>query len=437
MRPRSSLRNVERPGSLNAYQTSWQFGRREFLRASGVMLALPFFPSLSLAAEAVSPKRIAFIYTPNGYLQSSLLPEQITAGRQEIVLTPTLQPLARIKERITFVTGLDRQFVPGTGVHAQAGSCWLTSSAPHEILDGGFPTNVTLDQLLARHFGEDTALPSLELSTNDYTDNKETKYFECVSWYGPGHAANTEKNPRAVFQRLFGQNKNGPSKSVLDAVLANAKQFEKRLGGDDQRKLAEYFESVRATEQRIERAELASRRIQKPRIAEPQGIPEKRSDYLRLMADLMIHAFQSDLTRVATMLIDPERWDNPRVYDGVFDKPQNHHVLTHTKGEDAKAKLAQIDRFHMEFFAYVGERLMATQLLDSTTLVMGSGLSDGDNHNYGNLEVLIAGGDWNRGHFHFEGDRPLADLWLTFAQRAGMGLDRFADSTGELKELGS
>lgn len=421
----------------NSERSNRKVTRRNFLRASGVVLTLPTFTSLTNAAEVNSVQRFAFIYTPNGYLQKNLLPEKLIAGHQELVLTQTLQPLAVIKDRLTFITGLDRQFVPGTGVHAQAGSCWLTSSAPQEILDGGFPTNVTLDQLLSRHIGSETSLSSLELSTNDYTDNKETKYFECVSWYGPGHAASTEKNPRAVFQRLFGQNKNGPSKSVLDAVLADAKRFKKRLGDEDQHKFAEYLDSIRSTELRIERAEAASKRIGKPTIDEPKGIPKKRSDYLRLMADLMIHAFQNDLTRVATLIVDPERWDNPRLYDGVFDKPQNHHVLTHTKGDEAKEKLAQIDRFHMEFFAYAVERLQSKRLLDSTTIVMGSGISDGDSHNYGNLEVLMAGGDWNRGHFHFEGDRPLADLWLTLGKRAGLSLNRFADSFGTLKELAS
>ena len=124
-----------------------------------------------------------------------MLPERIVQGFSPLSLTPTLEPLARIKDDLTFITGLDRQFVPGTGVHAQAGSCWLSSSAPQETLDGGFPTNLTLDQLIARQIGQDTALPSLELSANDFPDNKETRYFETISWYGPGYAANTEKNP--------------------------------------------------------------------------------------------------------------------------------------------------------------------------------------------------------------------------------------------------
>lgn len=408
--------------------------RRHFLRAAGVTLGLPFFESLAKALTP-APCRFAFIYTPNGYLQKAMMPEKLISGHNPLSLTPTLQHLAPVKDDITFITGLDRQFVPGTGVHAQAGSCWLTSSAPQETLDGGFPTNITLDQLLAKQIGQDTALPSLELSTNDFTDNKETKYFECISWYGPGYAANTEKNPRAVFQRLFGQSKGGPSRSILDTVLAQAHSLEKRLGSDDRHKLGEYLESVRTTEQRIQRAEAAAKRIGKPTLPEPAGIPEKRSEYLRLMAELFIHAFQNDLTRVATLLIDPERWDNPRMYDGIFDKPQNHHVLTHTKGDEAKDKLAQIDRFHMEFFAHVVQRLKATGLLETTTLIMGSGISDGDQHNYGDLEVLIAGGGWKRGHFHYEGQRPLADLWLTMMQSVGGEHQRFADSTGSLNGL--
>ena len=128
------------------------------------------------------------------------------------------------------------------------------------------------------------------------------------------------------------------------------------------------------------------------------------------------------------------------MFHGLFDKPQNHHVLTHTKGADAKVAVAKIDRFHIEFYAHVIERLRSIRegegtLLDSTTLVMGSGISDGDSHNYADLEVLIAGGPWKRGHFHYEGKRPLADLWLTMAHQAGVKRERFADSTGALHEL--
>jgi Protein of unknown function (DUF1552) len=408
-----------------------RMNRRQFLRAAGVSFGLPFFESLTKAAQVTAP-RFAFIYTPNGYNQPAFMPK--TQG-PNWDLTPTLSPLAAVKSDITLVTGLDRQFVGGTGVHAQCGSCWMTSSAPQETLDGGFPTNTTLDQILARQIGADTLLPSLELSTNDHTDNKETRYHECISWYAPGYAANVEKNPRSVFQRLFGKPDGNATRSVLDAVLANAKELNARLGRDDQEKLGEYLESVRATETRIEKAERIAKQMRQPPIVEPAGIPETRSDYLRLQAELFVLAFQNDLTRVATLVIDPERWDSPRQFHGLFDKPQNHHVLTHTKGDEAKAAVAKIDRFHVEFYAHVVERLKATGLLDSTTLVMGSGISDGDQHNYADLQVLIAGGGWKRGHFHYEGKRPLADLWLTMAQQAGVRLERFADSTAALSEL--
>jgi hypothetical protein len=278
-------------------------------------------------------------------------------------------------------------------------------------------------------------LQSLELSANDFVDNKETKYHECISWYGPGYAAGTEKNPRAVFQRLFGQGDGGPAKSILDALLGQTRALQKRLGNDDRTKLNEYLESVRATEKRIQRAEVAARRMGQPPLPEPQGIPEKRGDYLRLMGDLLVHAFENDLTRVATLVIDPERWDSPRMYHDLFDKPQNHHVLTHSKEEDAKEKLVQIDRFHMEFYAYLFQRFKAAGLLERTTLVMGSGISDGDQHNYADLQVFVAGNQWRRGHFHFEGKRPLADLWLAMAQKAGVRRERFADSTSPLQEL--
>ena len=420
-----------------------QLNRRHFLRATGVSLALPFFESLGFRAFAATPaapaakQRFAFIYTPNGYNQATFIPQ---AAGKTWDLPPALTPLAKLQDHLTLVTGLDRHYVPGTGVHAQCGSCWLTSSPPSESLDGGFPTNLTLDQMIARQHGQSTVLPSLELSCNDFSDNKETKYFESISWYGPGYAAGTEKNPRNVFRRLFGQAKGGASRSILDVVQDSAKSLHRRLGAEDRGKLDEYLGSVRETERRIQSAEAAALRIGPPPIPEPEGIPQRRDEYLRLMGDLFVHAFRLDLTRVATLVVDPERWDSPRMFDGVFDKPQNHHVLTHTKDEEAKAKITEIDRFHVAQYAYLVERLKNTpegegSLLDSTTLVMGSGISDGDTHDYTNLQVLIAGGNYPRGHFRYDGDRPLADLWLTLAQSAGLQTDRFADSTAPLKEL--
>jgi hypothetical protein len=421
--------------------------RRDFLRAAGIALAVPFLPSLGWKAFAReqtrrAPLRFGFMYTPNGFNQAAFNPATVGAAWE---LTPTLAPLGRLRDQITLCTGLDRTFAPGTSVHGQCGSCWLSSSPPTETLDGGFPTNITLDQMIARQFGEATVFPSLELSANDHTDNRETKYFESISWYGPGYAANTEKNPRHVFRRLYGAAPGDTEeRSILDAVLGQAQSLRGRLGGDDRRKLDEYLESVRATERQIQRAELAVKRLGRPPIPEPGGIPENRGEYLRLMGDLTVLAFQNDLTRVATLLVDPERWDTPRMYHGVFDSPQNHHNLTHTKGDEAKDRVAAIDRFHIAQFAYLVERLRAIPegdgtLLDNCLMTLGSGISDGDSHDYKDLQVILAGragGAVQPGvHHHFGGEVPLANLWLSLARAAGVQRDRFADSTAALTQV--
>jgi hypothetical protein len=417
--------------------------RRKFLRsAAGGMLALPWLDSLAAqgSEHTKPPQRFAFIYTPNGYNQETFLP---TLAGPQWDLPPALTPLTAIRDKVSLLSGLDREFVPGTGVHAQCGSCWLTSSAPQETLDGGFPTNTTLDQIMARRIGHDTPLPSLELSCNDFTNNKETKYFESISWYGPGHAAQTEKNPRSVFQRLFGSpHGDALHRSVLDSVSSSARSLSARLSSEDRVKLNEYLESVRQTERRIQLAEVAAGRVQGLPFPQPAGIPPRRDDYIRLMGDLIVHAFRLDLTRVATLVIDPERWDSPRMFDGVFDSPQNHHVLTHTKGAEAKAKITQIDRFHVSLYAYVVEQLahisegQGISLLDRCCIVMGSGISDGDKHNYADLQVLLAGGLIKPvGFKQYAGRRPLADLWLTLAQRAGIELNRLADSTGVMDDV--
>ena len=442
MKPSPTQRRSAAYSVMNQAKSQRRSQRRQFLRTvAGGMFALPWLESVARGAGAnqASPGRFAFIYTPNGYNQETFLPQSEGMNWE---LPPALRPLAPVHEKVTLLSGLDRQFVPGTGVHAQCGSCWLTSSAPQETLDGAFPTNMTLDQIIARKIGRDTALPSLELSCNDFTNNKETKYFESISWYGPGHAAQTEKNPRAVFQRLFGApNGDVLNRSVLDSVHRSAKSLASRLSMDDRAKLDEYLESVRQTERRIQLAESASERIQELPMKQPAGIPERRDDYLRLMGDLIVHAFRLDLTRVATLIVDPERWDSPRMFDGVFDAPQNHHVLTHTKGDLAKAKITEIDRFHVDLYAYVVKQLAIIPegngtLLDQCCVVMGSGISDGDKHNYADLQVLLAGGlIQHTGFKQYAGRRPLADLWLTLAQRANVNIERFADSTGVISDV--
>ncbi|MEQ8784831.1 MAG: DUF1552 domain-containing protein [Pirellulaceae bacterium] len=418
--------------------------RRALLRGAGAALALPWLdamtPALAASSESAAPKRFAWIYIPNGVVQEAWHPRQ--AGRDWEV-TPSLAPLADFRDKLNLFTGLDREFRGGTGVHAQAGCCWLTSSPPSEALDGGFPTNVTLDQLVARRIAGDSLLPSLELSCNDHANQKETRYFETISWRGPGYGANVQKDPREVFDRLFGK-PNAGAKSVLDVVREDARRLSRSLGAADRSKLAEYLDSVRSIEQRIERAETIVASGRKPPFKRPGGVPDDRGAYIRLMGDLLAIAFQQDLTRVATLLIDPERWDTPRMYHGVFDGPQNHHVLTHTKGDEAKEKLQRIDRFHVEQFAYLVKRLDEIPeddgtLLDNCLVTLGSGMGDGRVHNYNDLPIVTAGGLGGAvktgEHHRYDGKIPLANLWLTMLHAAGVEAEHFADSTGRISEL--
>lgn len=430
--------------SSPGFITKRHLSRRTLLRGLGASLALPWLDAMTPAiagSRSGPPQRFAWIYIPNGVVQDAWHPG--AAGRDWEV-TPSLEPLAEFREQLNVFTGLDREFRGGTGVHAQAGCCWLTSSPPSEALDGGFPTNVTLDQWIAKQIAGDTVLPSLELSCNDHTNQKETRYFETLSWHGPGYAAGAQKNPREVFQLLFGKPRQSV-RSVLDVVREDANRLSRTLGASDRSKLSEYLDSVRGIEQRIARADARSERLKDvPLPNKPSGIPEDRGEYIRLMGDMIAFAFQQDLTRVATLLIDPERWDTPRMYDGVFDSPENHHVLTHTKGDEAKEKLRKIDHFHVEQFAYLVKRLREIKdsdgtLLDNCLISIGSGMGNGRVHDYNNLPVVTAGSLGGRvqtgRHHQFNGKVPLANLWLTMLLATGSEAEAFADSTEPIAEV--
>ncbi len=413
--------------------------RRTALRGLGVSVALPLLEAMTgRAAAPAAPVRACFVYIPNGVRLDRWFP---TVEGPDFDLPPTLAPLAAVKRDVAVFGGLDRTFAAGTGVHAQCGACWLTSSPPTEAKDGGFPTNTSLDQLIARQVGRDPPRPSLELSCNDHADAKESKYFESVSWYGPGHAAAAEKDPRAVFARLFGRPRGAAgSRSVLDLVTGEAAALQGRLGAADRRKVDEYLDAVRSAERRLRAAE-AGPAARPAGVPEPTGIPADRGAYIRLMTDLIALAFRQDRTRVATLVIDPERWDSPRTYHGVFDKPQNHHVLTHTKGDEAREKVGKIDRFHVEQFAHLVTTLKGMtegdgSVLDNSVVVIGSGISDGDKHLYSDLPVVVAGragGRLKTGFYqNHPGTVPLANLRLALLRAFGGTQPRFADSTGVL-----
>ncbi|MDA7644273.1 MAG: DUF1552 domain-containing protein [Verrucomicrobiales bacterium] len=421
--------------------------RRTFLRGIGATMALPFLeimrPSGALAKTAVAkpPVRTAFFYIPNGVVQSAWHPKDIGQGFK---LSPTLQPLESVREKVAVFTKLDRIKVAGTDGHAQAGACWLSSAAPDELSPAGYPLKRTIDQIIATEAGKHTAFRSLELSCNPYEDNRESVYFDNISWYGHGHVARSLRDPRAVFDRLFAMHEHASSGSVLDVVLDDAKSLNRELGYLDQQKLGEYMDSVRTVERQIERVKERQASIDALRLQPPTKPWQamSREEFIQVMGDLMILALQTDLTRVATLMSGPERWSTPLTVEGLFEKPVQHHGMTHAQGkEEVRKDLEQLDRFHIEQFATLVSKMDAIKegegtMLDNMIFTLGSGLSSGELHIYTDLPTVVAGSGGGAiatdRHVKSPQGTPIANLWLTMAQTMGVDIDRIADSTGPL-----
>ena len=418
--------------------------RRAALKGAAATIALPFLdimrPLVStasaseIAAEKV--KRIAFMYIPNGVIGHHWHPQE---GQSNWLGSQSLKPLEEVQDDVVVINGLNRLYISGEP-HCQAASCWMTSSKPHERVDGSTAVNMTLDQVIARQVGKATPFPSLELSCNSFSDNQEPKLFDAISWYGPNHDARSESDPHRVFQRLFGDSGH-LNRSVLDTVLEDARSLNKQLGRQDRRKLEEYMESVRAIETRLDHQADSRNKLGKIDFKIPDPVPTNRGEYLRLMGDLMVLAFRTDQTRIVSLMVGPERWATPQLYDGVFEKPVEHHQMTHDNSQDEDVAL--IDRFHVTQYAYLINRLKEYQdangsLLDSTYFVLGSGISDGNEHSYENLPMIIAGGKTHGiktgRQIQCEQDTPLANLWLSLANEMGVDLNEFADSNGRLTQ---
>ena len=420
--------------------------RRSVIRGAGATLALPMLEIMGgrsrARSSAAGPVRAAFFYVPNGVVQRSWHPD---ATGRDYQLSPTLKPLEPVREKVTILTNLDRVKVAGTDGHAQAGACWLSSAAPDELSPAGYPLKKTIDQIIAAEVGKQTAFRSLELSCNPYEDNRESIYFDNISWYGHGHVARSLRDPKEVFNRLFSVKDHVANKSVLDVVLDDARSLEQELGRGDRDKLGEYLESVRTVEKQIERVAKRQNEIDGLKIAPPvkpwQAM--SRSEFIQVMGDLMILALRCDLTRVATVMSSPERWGSPLTVHGLFNKPVDHHGMTHGQGNArVRSELESLDRFHVEQFAALVAKMDKVEegegtLLDNMIFTFGSGISDGSLHVYTDLPTVVAGragGALDAGrHVKSAQGTPIANLWLSMAQMMGLGLDRIGDSTGNLK----
>jgi hypothetical protein len=445
---------------------------------------LPWMESLAAGPSKAVAQRLAFYYVPIGVVRRTFFPGEengitplfnrdnfkadetktnLARGEHSLELTATMKPLERLKEKVSLITGLDRTFQPGTDVHAQCASCFLSSASPFSVKHSPYPQARTLDHVVAEKIGGQTPFKTLEFSCNSHKDNKESIQFDNISWYGTEYVAPSMRDPLLAYRRLFKSDERSAYRNITDLVLDDARSLKHDLSREDQDKFSEYFDSIRTIEQQLTRLDGLKEELSKVDLDVPMDGKLPRGEYIRLMGDLMVVALQSGLTNVATFMVGPERWDTPYLFESLFDKPRSHHQMSHNQKKFIE-DLIKVDHFHMEQFAYLLEKMDGIQeangktLLDNTLFTYGSGLGDGATHQYSALPIVTAGsggGAFKTGrHFNLseqsgltpkvggryvapEGGVPLANLWLTQARALGLSLDRFADSTGELGLLRS
>jgi len=457
-----------------AAQQYASFSRRRFLRGLGACIALPAFESLRplrlLAGEVESagklattatgaPLRTAFVCFPNGAIQSTWWPKEEGKDHE---FSATLKPLEQQRQHLQILGGLDHKNAEagpdGAGDHARGNGTFLTGvrlkKSATDIRAG-----ISIDQSIAREIGHLTRFASLEL-TCDASRNSGAcdsgyacAYQYNISWSSPTTPMAPEANPRLLFERLFGTGAAGQrvenlkrrqqeQRSVLDFVLEDARGMQRRLNARDNDKLDQYLTGVREIETRIQKAERFGD-AKDPGVDTPPGIPQERAQYVQLMYDMMILAFQTDSTRVATLLLghDGDNRSFPEI--GI---PEGHHDLSHHFNDAAKIqKIADIDMWYVKQFAKFLEKLESTMdvdgksLLHNSMILYGSGNADGNRHTHTNLPLILAGaggGTMTPGRFVRHSSQPTTNLFLSMADRLGMqGLERFGDSTGRLGDV--
>ena len=440
--------------------------RRTFLRGMGTMLAIPMLDAMVPAfvrgrtLDAKAPVRLAFAYVPNGIIMKDWTPK---ATGKDFEFTRILKPLESLRTDILVLSNLDSRtgnaLGDGPGDHARAGASFLTGVHCRKTAGADIRGGVSVDQVAAAKLSGVTRFPSLELgcedsrTVGDCDSGYSCAYTNSLSWRTPQTPMPPEVNPRAAFERLFGTAEDlslDPQtrarrlkyrKSILDFVREDTQSLVKNLGPGDRRKLDEYLFSVRDVERRIESAEKDTRQVA-PAIEKPSGIPFEFPDYVKLMCDLQILAFQSDLTRVVTLVIGREGSNRAYPEIGISDP---HHPLTHhRKNPEWIEKVTRINTLHVELFGYLLQRLKATaegesNLLDQSMIVYGSGLADGNSHTHEALPVLLAGrggGSLSPGrHLTAATGTPITNLYLSLLDRMGVHPDNLGDSTARLEGL--
>jgi len=436
--------------------------RRTFLRGASAVLALPALDAMTpaLAAETKRPIRMSFIEVPNGIMMDKWTPA--TEGA-DFELTPVLQPLAQFRDRMLVLSGLDQQQSAArenevAGDHPRACTAWLTGAHAKMTAGADLRAGISVDQIAAKEFSKDTQLASLEvgLESAEVLGACESAYscayYNTIAWRDETTPLPMENRPRAIFERLFGDAASADpemraamrqdERSILDAVTEDVRRLRAKLGGADRGKIDQYLSAVRDVERRMQLAEKQKQADQDlPRLGGPTGVPQVFSEYYKLMADLMVLAWQTDMTRVCTFQIGHEMSGRAYPEIGFGDA---HHSVTHHQGDREKIeKTVKINIFHTKMLAYYLDKLQSTpdgdgSLLDHSMLLYGGALSDGNLHLYTNLPLmLIAGGVAGiKGgrHVRYPNRTPMGNLLLTMLDKANVPhVEKLGDSTGRLE----
>ncbi|RYD84436.1 MAG: DUF1552 domain-containing protein [Verrucomicrobiaceae bacterium] len=455
-----------------AAQRHASLSRRRFLRGLGACLALPALESVkpfrALAAEAGAagklaqtatgaPLRMAVVYFPNGAIQPNWWPK---GEGTNFELSRTMQPLEGVRNQLQILGGLDHvNATPGpdgAGDHARASGTFLTGVRVKKTAGSDIHAGVSIDQLAAAQIGHLTRFPSLELTCDavrkagNCDSGYSCAYQYNLAWRSPNTPVAPEPNPRLLFERLFGTGGPGEraenllrrqtqQRSIMDLVMDDARALQRELTHRDKEKLDEYLFSVREIEKRIEKAEQFGK-APDPEVDTPSGIPASYEEYIQVMYDMMVLAFQTDSTRIATFLLANEGSNRAFPEIGI---PEGHHYLTHHQNkQEMISKVAEIDLFYTRQFARFLEKMQSVKdidgksLLDNSMIVYGSGNSDGNRHTHVNLPVLLAGGGGGTltpGRYVQHGGKPMSNLLLSMSDRLGVqGLERLGDSTGRI-----
>lgn len=426
--------------------------RRTLLRGMGASVALPFLDAMVPAlarAEAKPRPRFGVVYFPNGAIMPQFTPATVGAGFE---FSPTLKPLEPYKDSLAVVTNLTRSH-PGSqvGDHAVSAAGFLTGVWPKRTEAEDVEANTTIDQVVAQQIGQDTPLPSLELATEDFTGyvggcspGFSCAYMNTLCWSTPNTPLPMETNPRAAFERIFGQPGSAGERaarikkeqSILDSISEDAADLKLGLGARDRARLGDYLDNVREIERRIERTE-AHNRTHAVTLDAPLGVPDSFDEHVGLMFDLVAAAYQADVTRVFTFMMSREL--SQRTYPQIGVTEQHHSVSHHQNNPGKIATVAKINLYYIGLYAKFLEKLRTTQdgdgsLLDHSLIFYGAGMGDSNSHASDPLPIVAVGGGAGRGHRHVKAPArtPVGSLWMAVAAQYGKPMDRFGDATGPL-----